>query len=171
MQTTSPVYGAVDKKTQLAAWTIGDKKEPVFEAGIVNLTKDETPVLVHFGADKTQQCLLVRMNHKDAPAAPPATAAAATAPAAVATDPAASEATAQVTVNVPADADVFFDGVPTTQTGTQRVFATPELPVGKEFSYDIEAQWTANGQPVDQTRKVLVKAGAKVQVDFQSPAP
>jgi uncharacterized protein (TIGR03000 family) len=171
MQTTSPVYGAVDKKTQLAVWTIGDKKEPVFEAGIVNLTRDETPVLVHFGPDKTQQWLLVRMNHKDAPAAPPATAAAAAAPAAVTTEPATSEATAQVTVNVPADADVFFDGTPTTQTGTQRVFATPELPVGKEFSYDIEAQWTANGQAFDQTRKVLVKAGAKVQVDFQSPAP
>ena len=37
--TTLPVYGAVDKKTQRAAWTVGDKKEPIYEAGIANLTK------------------------------------------------------------------------------------------------------------------------------------
>jgi hypothetical protein len=61
MDTTSAVYGAVDKKTQRAAWTIGDKKEPVFETGFYNLTKDETPVLVHFGKDRTQQWLLVRV--------------------------------------------------------------------------------------------------------------
>ena len=33
----------------------------VFETGIYNLTKDETPVLVHFGKERTQQWLLVRM--------------------------------------------------------------------------------------------------------------
>src|SRR5262249_44419658 len=31
--TTLPVYGSVDKKTQRAAWTIGDNKETVFETG------------------------------------------------------------------------------------------------------------------------------------------
>ena len=53
--TTLPVYGSVDKKTQRAAWTVGDRKEPVFEAGIANLTKSETTMLVHFGKDRTQQ--------------------------------------------------------------------------------------------------------------------
>jgi len=61
MDTTTEVYGAVDKKNQTAAWTIGKKKDRVFEAGIYNLTKEQTPVLVHFGKDKTQQWLLVRM--------------------------------------------------------------------------------------------------------------
>jgi hypothetical protein len=45
---TSPVAGAVDKKTQRAAWAVVDRKFPVYEAGIVNLTKDETSMLVHF---------------------------------------------------------------------------------------------------------------------------
>jgi len=27
----------VDKKTQRAAWTVGDRKEPIFEAGIASL--------------------------------------------------------------------------------------------------------------------------------------
>ena len=56
-----PVYGAVDRKTQLAAWSIGEKKEVVFEAGIANLTRDETPVLVHYGKDDTQQLMLIRV--------------------------------------------------------------------------------------------------------------
>ena len=65
MDSTTPVYGSVDKKTQRAAWTIGKKKDRVFEAGIDNLTKSETPVLVHFGTDRTQQWLLVRVRQPD----------------------------------------------------------------------------------------------------------
>ncbi len=56
-----PVSGSVDKKTQRAAWSVGKNKTPVFEAGIANLTKQETTVLVHFSKDKSQQFLLVRV--------------------------------------------------------------------------------------------------------------
>ena len=59
--TTLPVYGSVDKKTQRAAWTVGDRKEPIYEAGFANLTKSETTMLVHFGKDRTQQWTLVRV--------------------------------------------------------------------------------------------------------------
>jgi hypothetical protein len=58
---TTPIYGSVDTKTQRAAWTIGKAKDRVFEAGVYNLTKGETPVLIHIGADRTQQMLLVRV--------------------------------------------------------------------------------------------------------------
>jgi hypothetical protein len=58
---TLPVYGSVDKKTQRAAWSIGEKKDIVLEAGVANLTRAETPVLVHMGKDKTQQLTLVRI--------------------------------------------------------------------------------------------------------------
>jgi hypothetical protein len=58
---TLPVYGSVHKKTQRAAWSIGEKKDVVFEAGIANLTRDETPILVHYGKDNTQQFTLVRV--------------------------------------------------------------------------------------------------------------
>jgi hypothetical protein len=59
---TTPVYGSVDKKTQRAAWVIGNKKETVYETGIGNLTQKETTMLVHFGKDRTQQWTLVRMD-------------------------------------------------------------------------------------------------------------
>lgn len=58
---TSPVRGSVDKKTQRVAWTVADKKFPLYEAGIANLTRDDTTMLVHFAKDKTQQFTLVRI--------------------------------------------------------------------------------------------------------------
>jgi hypothetical protein len=62
---TEPLKGAVDKKSQRAAWTIGDRKLPVYEAGIANLTKSETTMLVHFSDDRTQQFALVRLEQPD----------------------------------------------------------------------------------------------------------
>ncbi|MBY0459897.1 MAG: hypothetical protein K2V38_21470, partial [Gemmataceae bacterium] len=61
----APVRGSVDKKTQRAAWTVADKKFPVYEVGIANLTKDETTMLVHFAKDKSQQFMLVRIEKPD----------------------------------------------------------------------------------------------------------
>jgi hypothetical protein len=57
----TPVSGALDKKSQRVAWTIGDKKEPVYEAGLYNLTLDQTTILVHFGKDRTEQYKLFRI--------------------------------------------------------------------------------------------------------------
>ena len=59
--TTRPIQGAVDKKTQRVAWTIGNNKHTVGETGLYNLTKDEAPALIHIGKDKTEQWLLVRL--------------------------------------------------------------------------------------------------------------
>jgi hypothetical protein len=70
--TTAAVHGSVDKKTQRAAWTVGENKKTVYEVGISSLTKDEAPVLVHIGKDKTQQWLLVRLKQPDQPDQAPA---------------------------------------------------------------------------------------------------
>jgi hypothetical protein len=59
--TTLPVYGSVDKTTQRAAWTVGDRKEPIYEVGFANLTREESTMLVHFGKDRTQQWTLVQI--------------------------------------------------------------------------------------------------------------
>jgi hypothetical protein len=59
---TLPVHGAVDKSSQRAAWTVGDRKEPIYEAGFANLTKSETTLLVHFGKDRSQQWTLIRID-------------------------------------------------------------------------------------------------------------
>jgi hypothetical protein len=38
----------------------------VIETGLYNLTKDEAPALIHFGPDRTEQWLLVRLKNPDA---------------------------------------------------------------------------------------------------------
>ena len=63
--TTEPLYGSVDKKTQRAAWTVADRKTPVYETGIANLTKAETTMLVHFAKDNSQQFTLVRLEQPE----------------------------------------------------------------------------------------------------------
>ena len=65
--TQQNITGKVDKQTQRAAWTIGDKKTPIYETGLVNLTQQQTTVLVHRdtgndgGTGKVEQMLLVRV--------------------------------------------------------------------------------------------------------------
>ena len=74
-----------------------------------------------------------------------------------------------MTVHVPADADVWFDGDATKQQGEWRAFASPPLTPGKDYSYDVRARWTVGGKTVDQTRTVVVHANDKVEVDFTRP--
>jgi hypothetical protein len=58
---TQPVSGGLDKQTQRLAWTIGERKDPVYKAGLYNLTQEQTTLLVHFGKDRTEQYKLFRI--------------------------------------------------------------------------------------------------------------
>ena len=77
-KTAKPIKGIVEKKSQRAVWTFADESNHavIMETGIYNLTKDQTNVLVHFGKNKTQEWILVRL--KEPPSqegsAPPDTA-------------------------------------------------------------------------------------------------
>jgi len=64
-----PIQGAVDRKTQRAAWTVGTKTGTVLETGIYNLTKDQTQVLVHFANGSTQTWTMVRLEQPKDPEA------------------------------------------------------------------------------------------------------
>ncbi len=58
---TQTLEGMVDKQSQRAAWVVAGKQRPIMETGIINLTEDTAPALVHFDAGQTQQVLLVRL--------------------------------------------------------------------------------------------------------------
>lgn len=60
---TEPVTGSIDKKNMRAAWTVGKDKKVVYDTGVANLLKDESPILIHFGKDSTQQWTLVRIKN------------------------------------------------------------------------------------------------------------
>lgn len=64
-----PISGSVDKTSQRAAWTIGSDQAPVYEAGIANLTKDATPILVHTADGQSTQMTLIRLEEPPADAA------------------------------------------------------------------------------------------------------
>ena len=55
------VQGQVDKQTQRLAVRIGENEDLIAETGLYNLTLEEAPVLVHYGKDKVENWLLVRL--------------------------------------------------------------------------------------------------------------
>jgi uncharacterized protein (TIGR03000 family) len=79
---------------------------------------------------------------------------------------------ANIAVRVPEPtAEVWFEGSKTSQTGVLRTFASPPLPLGNSYTYQVRARWTENGQVIDQTRPVQVVANQQTTVDFTRPAP
>jgi uncharacterized protein (TIGR03000 family) len=75
---------------------------------------------------------------------------------------------AQVEVRLPADAELWIDGVPSAQRGEKRTFETPTLELGRTFTYELRARWMDNGKPVEQTRQVNLFAGARPMIDFRN---
>jgi hypothetical protein len=59
-QAGTPVTGSVDKKSQLAAWKIGDNDKVIFETALSTLTSDNGALTVHYTGKTTQQWQLVR---------------------------------------------------------------------------------------------------------------
>lgn len=66
----TPITGAADKKTQRVAITFEGSNTVVAEMGLYNLTENEVPVLVHFGPDRHENRVLVRLEQPAAPAQP-----------------------------------------------------------------------------------------------------
>ncbi len=75
--------------------------------------------------------------------------------------------TASVQVLAPANAEIWFDGHATHQTGADRSFTTPALDQGQDYVYKVRAHWDADGKAVDRTKEVTVRAGGRVVVDFR----
>jgi hypothetical protein len=59
---SAQIHGSLDKKTERVSWTIGKKTDTVFDTSLSSLTKDNSPILVHFGASNTEQMALIRLN-------------------------------------------------------------------------------------------------------------
>jgi uncharacterized protein (TIGR03000 family) len=78
-----------------------------------------------------------------------------------------SNNTASIDVQVPADAKLWFDGRPTSQTGTSRSFVSPPLEPGRTFTYEVKAMWIdASGRVLTQTRTVQIQANRSSFLSF-----
>jgi uncharacterized protein (TIGR03000 family) len=75
---------------------------------------------------------------------------------------------ANVVVVLPrADAQVWFDGAATSQSGMERTYTSPPLEPGT-YVYSIRARWMENGKSVQRERRVNVQRGESVTVDFRN---
>jgi uncharacterized protein (TIGR03000 family) len=75
---------------------------------------------------------------------------------------------AVIDVRLPkADALLWFQGIKTKQKGVQRSFESPLLTPGRNYTYEVSATWTgADGKEVTTSRRVAVKAGQHLTIDF-----
>jgi len=73
-------------------------------------------------------------------------------------------------VRLPENADLWIEGQKMSQTGALRHFYSEPVNPNEKYHYEIRARWTdAEGKVVDLTKKVDVRAGVKIGVDFNSP--
>jgi len=79
--------------------------------------------------------------------------------------------TALITVKLPADAELWFEGTRTAAKGPVRDFESPPLAPGRRYAYEIRARWMEDGQPVNQTQEVTISPGDRVTVKFPVPPP
>jgi uncharacterized protein (TIGR03000 family) len=75
-------------------------------------------------------------------------------------------ARATVLVRLPVDARLYADGRLLALTGAERKFVSPELPAGQEFAYRFRAEYERGGETVSVTKKVAVRAGAALAIEF-----
>src|SRR5262245_41281784 len=73
---------------------------------------------------------------------------------------------ARINIHVPPHARVFFDGAPTWQPGEFRKFVSPPLESNRTYTYEIRAEWTENGGTAEETRKLEVRRGQELKIDF-----
>ncbi len=66
-----PITGSIDKKIMRASWYVGNEKSVIYDTGVANLLKGESPVLIHFSRTSTQQWNLIRMKNPHAEADKP----------------------------------------------------------------------------------------------------
>jgi len=59
------VLGQVEKETQRVAFRVGESEDIVVETGLYNLTQNDAPVMVHFGPDRVENWLLVRLENPE----------------------------------------------------------------------------------------------------------
>ncbi len=73
---------------------------------------------------------------------------------------------ATLTVNVPAETQIFVNGTATRSNGAVRRYVSRGLTPGYEYSYEIKAQIDRDGQAVEETKVVKIRAGESVEVAF-----
>jgi uncharacterized protein (TIGR03000 family) len=65
-------------------------------------------------------------------------------------------------------ARVWFDGSPTEQQGSDRLYISPPIDPNKNYTYTIKASWMENGKEVTKEQKLSVRANQQAMASFDS---
>jgi uncharacterized protein (TIGR03000 family) len=76
---------------------------------------------------------------------------------------------ARVTVKLPTEARLFIDNSRCPLTSGTRTFNTPTLEPGRQYFYTLRMEVDRDGQTVTENRRVILAAGQRVEVDFNTP--
>jgi uncharacterized protein (TIGR03000 family) len=73
----------------------------------------------------------------------------------------------EMVLRVPSTAEVWFNGTKTAaQTKAVRRFVTPALEPGQDYTYDIRVRWREKDRPLEQTRRIMVRAGDRITLNL-----
>ncbi|WP_417732494.1 TIGR03000 domain-containing protein [Rosistilla oblonga] len=86
------------------------------------------------------------------------------------TQSASSTSEALLTMEVPADADVYVNGTKTRSTGAHRQFVSRGLTPGYAYSYDVRIEHTVNGELVTESKVVRLHGGETRSLVYSAPA-
>jgi uncharacterized protein (TIGR03000 family) len=74
---------------------------------------------------------------------------------------------ATIRVELPEDARLTIDGESTASTGASRLFVSPPLLRGREFSYTLRAERMQGGETASLSKTITVRAGEETSVDLR----
>ncbi len=75
-----------------------------------------------------------------------------------------------LTVSVPTDAKIFVNGTATTSTGEVRQYVSRDLAGGMSYAYEVRAEIVRDGQTLEQTKTIDLRAGATNSLAFDFEA-
>jgi uncharacterized protein (TIGR03000 family) len=78
------------------------------------------------------------------------------------------DGTARLIIEVPDGAKLYIDDKPMKTATAERQFYTPPLVPGQKYYYDVRVEVQKDGQPISQSKRVIVEAGATVRESFRN---
>ncbi|MBA4189204.1 MAG: hypothetical protein C0467_14495 [Planctomycetaceae bacterium] len=84
--------------------------------------------------------------------------------------PPTTSGTCTMTINLPADAKLLFNGTVANGTGGVRTFKTPALQSGVDYAYELTAEVMRGGKAERVTERVIVRAGETKSVTLTPAA-
>lgn len=74
---------------------------------------------------------------------------------------------AKLQIELPANAKLFIDDMPVKAAAGVQTFDIPALEPGKDHFYMVRVEMMRDGQPISETRRIIVRAGQVARADFK----